>query len=550
MNIERKITASFVILFAGLYQACSLEAYKKDADREAYSIIREKQKKVLGKEVPFTVESLHEKARQSLLEEIERARKKDGTGVKPLKLDLKKTLEAASFLSREFQDLKEILFLAALDLSTKRWEFKWHPSVSGDIGVSGNRRRATTSGRVSATLQKTLGIGASILAGLLNSFSRTITSGGPWNTSSLFSLSITQPLLRGFGRRIVLEPLTQAERNVVYAIRNFERSRRNLVVRITTQYFRLLQQMAQIEVEKENLKTLEKNLERNQALEKAGKLAKLQVDQNRQSVLVSRARLLDARESFRTALDNFKIMLGIPVDVDIELEKNDFEKLKEKGIALLPVTVEKAIAIAVERRLDLRNSMDMAEDAKRKVYVAADALKMGLDLDLDLDIPSRQRKPGKPAWRDTTMGAGLSFDLPIDRIPQRNAYRRAIVSYEQAVRRMELKKENIIQEIRERFRRLKQASQEYEIQLQGVKLAKRRVDETTMKQQAGRAIVRDVLEAQDALRSAQNALDRAMVDFLTARLELLRDMEILKLSEEGLGYDERIDFAKILEKKK
>ncbi len=148
------------------------------------------------------------------------------------------------------------------------------------------------------------------------------------------------------------------------------------------------------------------------------------------------------------------------------------------------------------------------------------------------------------------MGAGLSFDLPIDRIPQRNAYRRAIVSYEQAVRRMELKKENIIQEIRERFRRLKQASQEYEIQLQGVKLAKRRVDETTMKQQAGRAIVRDVLEAQDALRSAQNALDRAMVDFLTARLELLRDMEILKLSEEGLGYDERIDFAKILEKKK
>ena len=467
-----------------------------------------------------------------------------------MKLDLKKTLEAASFLSREFQDQKEILFLAALDLSTKRWEFKWHPSVSGDIGVSGNRRRATTSGRVSATLQKTLGIGASILAGLLNSFSRTITSGGPWNTSSLLSLSITQPLLRGFGRRIVLEPLTQAERNVVYAIRNFERSRRNLVVRITTQYFRLLRQMAQIEVEKENLKTLEKNLERNQALEKAGKLAKLQVDQNRQSVLVSRARLLDARESFRTALDNFKIMLGIPVDVDIELEKNDFEKLKEKGIALLPVTVEKAIAIAVEKRLDLRNSMDMAEDAKRKVYVAADALKMGLDLDLDLDIPSRQRKPGKPAWRDTTMGAGLSFDLPIDRIPQRNAYRRAIVSYEQAVRRMELKKENIIQEIRERFRRLKQASQEYEIQLQGVKLAKRRVDETTMKQQAGRAIVRDVLEAQDALRSAQNALDRAMVDFLTARLELLRDMEILKLSEEGLGYDERIDFAKILEKKK
>ena len=40
------------------------------------------------------------------------------------------------------------------------------------------------------------------------------------------------PLLAGFGERIVREPLTQAERDVVYAMRNFERFRSGFSIRI------------------------------------------------------------------------------------------------------------------------------------------------------------------------------------------------------------------------------------------------------------------------------------------------------------------------------
>ena len=74
-----------------------------------------------------------------------------------------------------------------------------------------------------------------------------------------------------------------------------------------------------------------------------------------------------------------------------------------------------------------------------------------------------------------------------------------------------------------------------------------RVEETETKQQAGRAIIRDVLEARDSLRSAQSALSRVLVDYLTARLELLRDMEVLNLDPEGLSYDDRIDLAGLLQ---
>ena len=534
-----------LLVLAGL-SACSLEGYKEAADREALAIIRRKQEALFGESRPFQVEPPKDSPRTKLLRAIQAARRSGGPPPEPLRLDLKKALDTAALASREYQDQKEILFLSALSLSTTRWEFDWHPTLGGEIGVRGNRRSATASGRIQAGLSKTLRTGASVLAGLLNTFSRAVTSGRPWNTGSLLSLSLTQPLLQGFGSRVVLEPLTQAERDVIYAVRNFERYRRDLVVRITSTYFRLLQQQNQIRIEEANLKNLELNLERNMALQEAGKLAQLQVDQNRQSVLASQARLLQERESFKTALDNFKILLGLPVEAEIRLDRRDFDALEKKGLAPVGITPAQAQAVALAHRLDLQNVRDRLEDARRKVLVAADALKMGLDLKLDLEIPSEDRIPGKPRWRDAVGGAGVSFDFPLDKTRQRNQYRRAIVAFEQAKRRYELQADSVLQEVRARLRDLRKSAKDYEIQKNSVLLARRRVDEAEMKQQAGRAIVRDVLEAQDALRNAQNSLVRVMIDHFITRLQLLRDLDILKLDPKGLSYDDRIDLAGLL----
>jgi hypothetical protein len=45
-----------------------------------------------------------------------------------------------------------------------------------------------------------------------------------------------------------------------------------------------------------------------------------------------------------------------------------------------------------------------------------------------------------------------------------------------------------------------------------------------------------LLDAQDSLIQAENALSRAAVDYKIAQLELLRDMETLQLPEQGLTY--------------
>ena len=53
-------------------------------------------------------------------------------------------------------------------------------------------------------------------------------------STTTLNFDAIQPLLRGSGKAVALESLTQAERNLLYAIRNFARFRKELYVEIAS----------------------------------------------------------------------------------------------------------------------------------------------------------------------------------------------------------------------------------------------------------------------------------------------------------------------------
>ena len=71
-------------------------------------------------------------------------------------------------------------------------------------------------------------------------------------------------------------------------------------------------------------------------------------------------------------------------------------------------------------------------------------------------------------------------------------------------------------------------------QARAVTIAERRVRSTDLLLQAGRAEIRDLLESQEALLNAQNALASALVGYRVAELELQRDLGVLEVDEKGL----------------
>jgi len=133
--------------------------------------------------------------------------------------------------------------------------------------------------------------------------------------------------------------------------------------------------------------------------------------------------------------------------------------------------------------------------------------------------------------------ASLELDLPIDRLVERNAYRAALIDLQLAQRDAEESSDNVREDVRNALRALEAAREQVGIQENAVRLAERRVESSKMQQEAGRADTRDLLDSQEALLEAQNAEVQARVDYTLARLALYRDMELLRVDEDGLHVD-------------
>lgn len=525
-------------LLPGLaFSACSAEGYVEEADAEVYGILENKRDAALGTgEEPapaFAVDEPDATLRKALQERIAQGETPE------LSLDLARALELAAENSQEFQAQKESLYLAALSLTTQRNRYSTIFTGRADGTVSGEADE-TASGDLGGSLsaRRILASGASVLGSFVSGFFRVFTSGGGWNTSSLLSLSITQPLLQGFGSTVTLEPLTQAERDVVYAIRNYERFRRRFAVDVVTEYLSVIESRNSLENAEANLRSLEQNSRRSQELALAGRTPQFEVDQSLQRELSARSNVITSRTRLEAQLDRFKITLGLPIECEIELANDTLERARELGLEELALDEDRAIEIAVANRLDLRNSEEQVEDAERQTIVAKDALKMGLDLTGAISVPNEDtKKPFKLDWERYEWEVGLFLELPFDKTDERNAYRRALIGLAAERRSHDRFIDAIKQNVRTQLRNVSQALRNYRIEENAVKLAEQRVDSTRLLIDAGRADTRDFLDAQQSLLSAQNNLTSTLVDYFVSNLELLRELEMLDVGREGLQID-------------
>ncbi|MEF8788115.1 MAG: TolC family protein, partial [Planctomycetota bacterium] len=343
-------------------------------------------------------------------------------------------------------------------------------------------------------------------------------------------LTVTQPLLRGRGIAVT-EPLTQAERNLIYEMRRFVRFRRTFFTQVYSEYFDVLQQRQVVRNENLNLENLRRALERAQAMFDAGRLPGFQVDQTEQDVLRAEDRLERAQQSYHRTLDQFKNTLGIKPDINIVLTMKELQQMEDAREPQLPWPRDRAVEIATSNRLDLQTARDEIADARRKVKVAINDLKPGLDVTLEAGSTTGNTRPVDFSGDNNRYTAGLELDLPLERTAERNRYREQLIDLQSAQRAAERSRDQIIQGVREAWRSYFRAWESYRIQKNSVELAQERVDSTTMLLEAGRASTRDMLEARESLIQAQNSLSQSLVGYRVTRLELARDMGTLQISD-------------------
>lgn len=248
----------------------------------------------------------------------------DEDGVLVLDTDL--TIGLSLLHSREFQTQVEQLYRQALGLSAARFEYdlNWFGGTSGsfnanDDGFDANRTLAH-SDRLG--FSRNFATGGQLAVSLLNSFTWQLGGGGHSNFSAgNLAFNLTQPLLRGAFRHVRTEAMTQSERNLLYAVRDFARFRRQFYLETVSGYLSLLNQVQSVRIEERNLRLLVLNRDEHEILLKQGQVAPNQVDQVFQSYQEGRISLINRQQGLQAAMDQFKFRLGLPARIDIQLDE-------------------------------------------------------------------------------------------------------------------------------------------------------------------------------------------------------------------------------------
>lgn len=163
-----------------------------------------------------------------------------------LELDLVTAVELALIHSPNYQEAYEDLYLSALDVSAERFEFdaQWFGGSDVFYYASG-RNNGSPGSRLGPTrselrVDSDLALRKAFITGadLVVNFANTIVwnfHGPDTNTSfSLLDFSFVQPLLREAGKDRVLTRLTLAERNLLANVRRMERFRQGFYLEIAT----------------------------------------------------------------------------------------------------------------------------------------------------------------------------------------------------------------------------------------------------------------------------------------------------------------------------
>ena len=207
--------------------------------------------------------------------------------------------------------------------------------------IAPGAQRSTLPLNTAAGFGKLFSFGGRFLAAFANTTVFNFIGKNPGQPTVQSGLPITfvQPFLRGGGRAVTLEPLTLAERNLLYEIRSFARFRQLFFVTVlgaagqagatlenpgvtdpNIGFLQLLSLFQQAENTRIQVASLERALEIYKVYAEGGAssgISQLQVDQIDQNLNQARGTLITAQIAYRNTLDQYKQQLGIPPDVPL-----------------------------------------------------------------------------------------------------------------------------------------------------------------------------------------------------------------------------------------
>lgn len=329
------------------------------------------------------------------------------------------------------------------------------------------------------------------------------------------TLTLTQPLLRGFGRAVARRSLTSAELRREDANRQQAMAEQQVAVDVAAAYYRVVSQQAFVDVARQSLERARRLRDASEAKLDAGLVSQLDVLRSQQLVAQAEIQFFDSQAAVEEARDRLTFLMGRTASDRFEVEASIPRPSSD------PIDLSQATALALGNRLDLQSRMASRDDAENQIRFARNQLLPQVDVNLALT-----RRETAPSFRSSFGMDGYQFAtfftiaMPVDRTAQQVDYQAALLDRDRRRREVATLERQIADDVKQAVRERDRLVRGVVSAETSVEISRREVEVAQLRYQTGLSNNLDVVTAESGLLAAEGRRIQALADSAVARLRL------------------------------
>lgn len=315
-------------------------------------------------------------------------------------------------------------------------------------------------------------------------------------TNQSGSLSLRQPLLRGFGPKVALANLHNAEDQKRMDEIIYERTIARTVTQSIKAYWEVLQAKQSQRVQELALAQAEKVLAQYKVRIKVGDMPASNAIQQQAQVVASRLSVAEQKNRVLQSHQDLLVHLGLKsdakVDVDVDVKNLDMMRFSD---------LEESIAFGLSHHAAILLAKLELDQLKRNYLVAQNEQLWELDVEGQIDTEHDAQ-------------VGLKLSIPLRDIPRKQKLLAAKVQYEQAQHNFVQLKKEVETEIINHWRKLHLILNRIDLLDQKVALSAKNYHVTVKQHLNGRASSFEVVAQQQQWITDQIGLISAKIEYL------------------------------------
>lgn len=321
------------------------------------------------------------------------------------------------------------------------------------------------------------------------------------------SATVTQPLLRGFGRSVNGAPVKRAQFNETFNSLELKRMLTAQITQASTSYRAVARAQEALRIQQLSLESQRQQRDFIQVLVDAGRRARADLVEVEANIASTQTQLIAAENSLEQAKSDLLTFLDVE-ELDIVVPQKLMEEFRSEAVPdknLNALTLNRLLETAYTNRPEYLQAKSSIRVAELDLLIAQDNKRFSLDL-----------RASATLGNNSEMSTGLSLTRVFGNESLETAFQQNRVDLLKRQNELTKIESDIRLEVESRLRDVNSSRERITAARQAKELAERRLEITRERFRLGREDIFQVVSLQNSVVTAQNEEVNAKIDFLDA----------------------------------